>query len=75
MDDAKDNMDKAVKHTASELTKIRAGKASPAIVEGIMVEYYGALSPLHQVASVTTPDARTIVIKPWEKKLIQRPWT
>jgi ribosome recycling factor len=71
LDDAKDSMDKAIKHTASELTKIRAGKASPALVEGIMVEYYGTLSPLNQVASVTTPDARSIVIKPWEKKLIQ----
>jgi ribosome recycling factor len=71
LDDAKESMDKAVKHTATELTKIRAGKASPALVEGIMVEYYGSMSPIHQVASVTTPDARTIVIKPWEKKLIQ----
>jgi ribosome recycling factor len=71
LDDAKESMDKAVKHTAAELTKIRAGKASPALVEGIMVEYYGSMSPIHQVASVTTPDARTIVIKPWEKKLIQ----
>lgn len=70
LDDAKDSMEKAVKHTANELTKIRAGKASPAMLEGIMVDYYGSLSPLNQVASVNTPDARSIIIKPWEKKLI-----
>ncbi|GAB2536811.1 ribosome recycling factor [Spirosoma aerophilum] len=70
LDDAKDTMEKALKHLAIELTKIRAGKANAGMLDGIQVEYYGVLSPLHTVASVNTPDARTIVIKPFEKKLI-----
>jgi ribosome recycling factor len=53
-----------------ELTKIRAGKANPAMLDGVQVSYYGALTPLNQVSSMTTPDARTIFIKPWEKNLI-----
>ncbi len=70
LDDAKDTMEKALKHLAIELTKIRAGKANAGMLDGIQVEYYGATTPLVQVASVNTPDARTIVIKPFEKKLI-----
>lgn len=70
LDDAKDTMEKALKHLSIELTKIRAGKASAGMLDGIQVEYYGMLSPLNTVASVNTPDARTIVIKPFEKKLI-----
>jgi ribosome recycling factor len=63
-------MTKAINHVASELTKIRAGKASPNMLDGIMVSYYGATTPLNQVSSLTTPDARTIFIKPWEKGMI-----
>jgi ribosome recycling factor len=63
-------MKKAVDHTASELVKIRAGKAMPNFLDGIVVSYYGAPTPLSQVASVTTPDARTLAIKPWERNLI-----
>jgi ribosome recycling factor len=70
LDEAKDLMNKALIHVGSELTKIRAGKANPTMLDGIMVSYYGAMSPLNQVASMTTPDARTIFIKPWEKGLI-----
>lgn len=70
LDQAKELMDKAIKHTESELHKIRAGKAMPSMLEGIMVEYYGNPTPLQQVASVNTPDARTLVIKPWEKNVI-----
>jgi ribosome recycling factor len=70
LDHAKEQMDKTVAHTAQELAKIRAGKAMPALVEGLMVDYYGAPTPLNQVASVTAPDARTIAIKPWEKSTI-----
>lgn len=71
IDEAKELMTKALNHVGSELTKIRAGKANPAMLDGIMVNYYGAQSPLNQVSSMTTPDARTIFIKPWEKSLIQ----
>lgn len=63
-------MEKAIQHTASELVKIRAGKATPEMMDGITVEYYGAPTPLNQTASVTTPDARTIMIKPWEKSIL-----
>jgi ribosome recycling factor len=71
IDEAKELMNKALVHVGHELTKIRAGKANPAMLDGIMVSYYGAQSPLNQVSSMTTPDARTIFIKPWEKSLIQ----
>ncbi|GGF21010.1 ribosome recycling factor [Echinicola rosea] len=67
---AKEQMQKALDHTANELLKIRAGKAMPNLVDGIMVNYYGAPTPIQQVASVNTPDARTLAIKPWEKNLI-----
>ncbi|EAZ81296.1 ribosome recycling factor [Algoriphagus machipongonensis] len=70
LDEAKELMQKAVDHTAAELLKIRAGKAMPNLLDGIMVQYYGAPTPLNQVASVSTPDARTLSIKPWEKGLI-----
>ena len=70
LDEAKDMMEKSLKHTALEFNKIRAGKASPAMLEGLMVDYYGVMTPLSQAASVNTPDARSIVIKPFEKKLI-----
>jgi ribosome recycling factor len=70
LDEAKELMEKAVQHTSIELTKIRAGKAMPNMLEGIMVMYYGNPTPINQVASITTPDARTIVLKPFEKKSI-----
>src|ERR671913_60183 len=70
LEEAKDQMTKALNHVSHELTKIRAGKANPTMLDGIQVPYYGAISPLNQVASMTTPDPRTIFIKPWEKGLI-----
>src|SRR5271154_6135374 len=71
LEEAKDQMNKALHHVAHELTKIRAGKANASMLDGIMVSYYGVMSPFNQVSSMTTPDARTIFIKPWEKNLIQ----
>lgn len=70
IEEAKELMQKAVEHTASELLKVRAGKAMPNLLEGIMVNYYGSPTPIQQVASITTPDARTLTIKPWERNLI-----
>ncbi len=70
LDEAKESMVKAVKHTESEFIKIRAGKASPNMLTGIMVDYYGAPTPIEQVSSINTTDARTIVIKPWEKNIL-----
>jgi ribosome recycling factor len=71
IEEARDLMSKAYIHVGSELSKIRAGKANPSMLDSIQVSYYGALTPLNQVSSMTTPDARTIFIKPWEKGLIQ----
>ncbi len=70
LENASEMMAKAVQHTRDALAKIRAGKAMPAMLEGVQVEYYGAMTPLSQVASISTPDARTISIKPWEKNII-----
>ena len=70
LNDAKTLMDKAIDFADGEITKIRAGKAMPSMLDGISVEYYGAPTPLAQIGSVTTPDARTVVIQPWEKSLL-----
>ncbi len=67
---ASEHFDKAIEHLVFELNKIRAGKASPAMLNGLMVDYYGSPTPLSQVANVSTPDARTIAIQPWEKKML-----
>ena len=71
LEEAQESMDKAIAFLNSELTKIRAGKASPDMLGSVSVEYYGAMTPLGQVASVNTPDARTLVIKPFEKSILQ----
>lgn len=71
LETAKEMMESAIKHTKDEFSKIRAGKAMPNMLDGIDVEYYGSMTPLHQVAGVTTPDARTISVKPWEKNMLQ----
>jgi ribosome recycling factor len=63
-------MQAAVDHLDRELSHIRAGKASPRMLDSIMVDYYGAMTPMQQVASITTPDAKTIAIQPWEKQMI-----
>ena len=71
LDDTRERMEKSVQFLVSELKKIRAGKASPSMLDGISVDYYGAPTPLVQVASITSPDPRTLFIKPWEKTIIQ----
>ncbi len=71
LDDATEKMDSTVQHVGFELAKIRAGKAMPSMLDGIKVEYYGVLTPLNQVSSITSPDARTLMIKPFEKSIIQ----
>lgn len=70
IDTAKEGMDKAITHLEKQLNNIRAGKASPAMLGSVMVEYYGSQTPLTQVANVNTPDARTISIQPYEKSMI-----
>jgi ribosome recycling factor len=69
-DDTKSKMDHAYNHATELISKVRAGKATPGMLDVVMVEYYGNLTPLSQVANVTTPDARTLQIQPWEASLI-----
>ena len=64
-------MEKTVEHLEEALARVRAGKANVKILDGIMVEYYGSLVPLTQVGTVTIPDAKSIVITPWEKGIIR----
>jgi ribosome recycling factor len=64
-------MHKAIQHLELELSRVRAGKANPQILDGIMVEYYGNPTPIAQVANITTPDARTLCLQPWEKNMLQ----
>jgi ribosome recycling factor len=71
IDDAESSMKKAISHLETELTKIRAGKANPTMVDGIFVEYYGSPTPINQVSNVIILDARTIAIQPWEKNMLQ----
>lgn len=70
LETAQEMMEKAVDAARSGLSKIRAGKAMPSMLDGVMVEYYGTPTPINQTASVTSPDARTLFVKPWEKTLI-----
>jgi len=70
IDDARENMDRALGHLQKELSKISTGKASPAMLGGLMVSYYGTPTPISQVANVSTSDARTLVIQPWEKSML-----
>lgn len=70
LDSTKESMDAAIKHLEKAFVNIRAGKASPAMLGSVMVEYYGSLTPLNQVANVNTPDGRTITVQPWEKSML-----
>jgi ribosome recycling factor len=71
VDTAKEAMGAAIKHLEKQLVNIRAGKASPAMLGSVMVDYYGSQTPLSQVANVNTPDGRTITVQPWEKSMLQ----
>ncbi|MFN2438668.1 MAG: ribosome recycling factor [Chitinophagaceae bacterium] len=68
---AEDSMKKAINHLEAELGKIRAGKANPQILDGIVVDYYGTPTALNQVGNVSVLDARTLTIQPWEKNMLQ----
>lgn len=70
IEDATERMEKSVEHLEKELGKIRAGKANPKMLDGLLVDYYGTMTPLQQVSNINTPDARTIAIQPWEKSMI-----
>jgi ribosome recycling factor len=71
IDAAKEAMESSIVHLEAGLAKIRAGRASAQMLDGIFVDYYGANTALSQVANVTTPDARTLAIQPWEKGMLE----
>lgn len=68
---ATENMERAINHLESELVKVRAGKANPNLVDGIVVDYYGTPTPISQVGNISVADARTLTIQPWEKNMLQ----
>jgi ribosome recycling factor len=71
MDDAEEHMKKAIQHLEIELVKIRAGRANPNMLDGIVVDYYGTPTPINQIGNLTVTDARTLTIQPWEKNMLQ----
>lgn len=71
LDKLENGIEKCINHTIQEFLKIRAGKATPNMLDSVVVEYYGNPTPLAQVANVSVPDARTLMIKPWEKSILQ----
>ena len=70
LQDAEYHMKKAVEHLQNELLKIRAGKATPAMIEGVKVDYYGSPTPVGQVGNISATDARTLTVQPWEKNML-----
>ncbi|MGA3013388.1 MAG: ribosome recycling factor [Bacteroidales bacterium] len=70
LEEAKEGMHNAVLHLEKELQKVRAGKASPQMLEGVRIDYYGAMTPIEQTANVSTPDARQIIVQPWDKSVL-----
>jgi ribosome recycling factor len=71
LEEAKESMQNALEHLEREMQKVRAGKASPQMVDGIRVDYYGTITPLNQMANVSAPDPKTIFIQPWDKNALQ----
>jgi len=70
LEEAKEQMEKALERLSGELRKVRAGKAHPSMLESVKLDYYGTLTPISQVANVNSTDARTLVVQPWEKSML-----
>jgi ribosome recycling factor len=70
MEEVRDRMTKALEHLEHELARLRAGRSTPALLDGVTVDYYGVNSPLSQVSNINTPDAKSILIQPWEKNML-----
>jgi ribosome recycling factor len=70
LDELAESMSKALAHVNVEMSRIRAGRASPAMLDGLRVDYYGTPTPVSQIANITAPDARSLLIKPWEKNMV-----
>ncbi len=71
MEESKDGMDNAIDRLKLELTKIRAGRATPSMLDSVKVDYYGSITPLSQVGNVSTLDSKTLSIQPWEKAMLE----
>lgn len=70
LEEAKEGMHLAVSHLEKELQKVRAGKASPQMLDGVKIDYYGSMTPIDQTANISTPDARQIIVQPWDKSVL-----
>lgn len=70
LDETEEKMQNSISHLENQLSKIRAGKATPGMLEGISVDYYGNQTPLSQVSNINTPDSKSILIQPWEKNML-----
>lgn len=70
LEEAREGMHNAVLHLEKELQKVRAGKASPQMLEGVRIDYYGTMTPIDQTANISTPDARQIIVQPWDKSVL-----
>lgn len=71
LDDADEHMKKSIEHLETELSKLRAGKATPSMLNGINVDYYGTNSPISQAANINNQDAKTLIVKPWDKSMLE----
>ncbi len=71
LDEAQEGMEESLSHLEREFQKIRAGKASPQMLEGIKIDYYGTMTPIDQTANINTPDPRQIIIQPWDKSILE----
>ncbi len=70
LEEAREGMNNAIVHLEKEFQKIRAGKASPQMLEGVRIDYYGVMTPIDQTANISTPDARQIIVQPWDKSVL-----
>lgn len=70
LDEAREGMENALVHLEREFQKIRAGKASPQMLDGIKIDYYGVMTPIEQTSNINTPDPRQIIVQPWDKSII-----
>lgn len=71
LNDARKQMEQSLEHYKNQILKIRTGRASTSLLDGVYVDYYGSSTPLNQIANVSTPDARTIMISPYDKSMLQ----
>jgi len=70
LEEAREGMQLAISHLEKEFQKIRAGKANPSMLEGVRIDYYGVMTPLEQTANISAPDARQIIVQPWDKSVL-----